>query len=113
MNVLDRQLELDGHAVVDRFFGVVDQFVVERLIESVILADQFAAADARWHYGIVENAREVKAARLPVLDRFVHLDQVDTADHIVELAESELRHQLANLLGDKEEIVDDVLRLAV
>ena len=47
-----------------------------------------------------------------MLDRFLHLDHVDAADHVFELAEAELRHHLANLFGNEEEVVDDVLRSA-
>ena len=36
----------------------------------------------------------------------------DLADHLVERPEAQLRHQLAHFLGDEEEEVDDVLRLA-
>ena len=47
-----------------------------------------------------------------MLDRAAHVEPVDLADHLVERAEAELRHQLAHFLGDEEEEVDDVLRLA-
>ena len=39
-------------------------------------------------------------------------DAVDAADHLVERAEAELGHDAAQLLGDEEEVVDDVLGLA-
>ncbi len=63
--------------------------------------------------GIVEHVREVDPARLPVLDRLVGLEQVDAADQVLEPAHAEPAHDLARLLGDEEEEVDDVLGLAL
>ena len=60
---------------------------------------------------LVQQPREVDPLGLPVVDRPHHVELVDAADHLVEGAEAELRHQLAHFLGDKEEIVDDVLGL--
>ena len=57
-------------------------------------------------------AREVEPARLPVLDAGAHVEHVDAADHLVDGAEAELRHDLAHLFGDEEDEVDDVLGLA-
>ena len=35
--------------------------------------------------------------------RLAHVEQVGAADHLVERAEAELRHDLAHFLGDEEE----------
>ena len=56
--------------------------------------------------------REVEALGLPVVDGLARLEPVDAADHLLDRAEAELRHQLAHLLGDEAHEVDDVLRLA-
>ena len=56
-----------------------------------------------------QQCGEIDAARLPVVDRRVGLEQVDAADQVVEPAHAELRHELPHLLGDEEEEVDDVL----
>ena len=50
--------------------------------------------------------------RLPVLDGVADVEHVDAADHLVDRAEAELGHDLAQLLGDEEHEVDDVLGLA-
>jgi len=42
-----------------------------------------------------------------------HVQQVGAADQLVEPADAELRHDLARFLGDEEEVVDDVLGLAL
>ena len=61
--------------------------------------------------GQCEDVREVDAARLPVLDRLVGLEQVGAADQLVERAHAERGHDPAQLLGHEEEEVDDVLGL--
>ena len=43
----------------------------------------------------------------------LRLEQVGAADQVLELADAELRHVPAHLLGDEEEEVDDVLGLAL
>ena len=62
--------------------------------------------------GTREEPREVDPALLPVRDRVVGLEQVDAADEVLVAAHAEPRHDLARLLGDVEEEVDDVLGLA-
>src|SRR5690606_29927287 len=62
---------------------------------------------------IVEYPAEIKTLRFPVLNRLLGIQLVDSADHLVELTEAKLRHDLACLFGDKEQDVDDVLGLAV
>ena len=42
-----------------------------------------------------------------------HVEHVDAADHLVDRAEAELGHDLAQLLGDEDHEVDDVLGLAL
>ena len=51
--------------------------------------------------------------RLPVRDALLRVEQVGAADQVVERADAELRHDLARFLGDEEEVVDDVLGLAL
>ncbi len=47
-----------------------------------------------------------------MLDRLAEVEAIDAADHLVDRAEAELRHQLAHFLGDEAEEVLDELRLA-
>ena len=49
---------------------------------------------------------------LPVVDRLDDVERADLADRLVEGAEAELGEELAHLLGDEREEVDDVLGLA-
>ena len=46
---------------------------------------------------------------LPMFDRGVHVEQVGAADHVLETPDPERGHQLADLLGDKHQVVDDVV----
>jgi hypothetical protein len=36
-----------------------------------------------------------------VVDRRLEVEQIDAADHLVDRAEAELRHELAHFLGDE------------
>ena len=62
--------------------------------------------------GWSEQAAEVQAACLPVLDALARVEQVGAADHVVELADAQLGHDLAHFFSDEEEVVHHVLRLA-
>ena len=96
-----------------RLADELDQLVVEHLVEAVVLALGIPDRDAVLDLRLVEQPAEVEPARLPVADRAVLVEVVGLADQLVERAEAHLRHQLAHLLGDEEEEVDDVLGLAL
>lgn len=99
-------------AVLDRGLRLLDQHVVERALEAVILHVHVTRRDVLALFRLIEHTREVEALRLPVLDALAGVEQVGTADQVVELRDAELRHDLAHFLGD-EEVVHDVLRLAL
>jgi hypothetical protein len=61
--------------------------------------------------GLCRILRQVDALRLPVLRDVAHVEHVDAPDHLVDGAEAELGHDLAQLLGDEHHEVHDVLRL--
>ena len=93
-----------------RLLAAPDQLVVERLVEPVILRPH-APLRHRWrHHRLVEDLRQIESGRLPVIDRFRHIDLVDASDHLVHRAEPELGHDLAHVLGDEPEEVLDELR---
>ena len=101
-----------GSRSLERRLRLGDQLVVERLVEMVLLPLAIVDRDTGLGRLLVQQARQVDPLRLPVVDRRHHVEPVDPADHLVEAAEAELRHQLAHFLGDEEEIIDDVLGLA-
>ena len=103
----------DRRPVLDRGERLLDQLPVERVVERRHLRPHAAERRAGRHVRRLQQPGEVDAARLPVVDRLVRLEQVDAADQILEPADAEPRHDLPRLLGDEEEEVDDVLGLAL
>src|SRR5512145_191417 len=69
------------------------------------------ARHVRRHWRRGENTREIEALRLPMLDALARVEQLGSADELVQGPYAELRHQLARLLGDVEEVVHHVLGL--
>ena len=112
VDVADRQVDRHRVGVDDRRLGETDQLLVERLVEAVVLRHRLVqrllvGVDRRG-----EDRRDVEAVRLPVVDRRLHVERLDVSDHLLHRAEPELGHQLADLLGDELEEVDDELGLA-
>ena len=101
--------ELHLLAALERRRALLDQAHVERLGEAVVLRLDVAARHLGRRRRRLEQAAEVEAARLPVGDALLRVEQVDAADQLVERADAELRHDRARFLGDEEEEVDDVL----
>ena len=62
--------------------------------------------------GLRKQACEIQSLRFPVGEALPGVEQVCAAYQVVELADAQLRHDLAHFFGDKEEIVDHVFRLA-
>ena len=112
VDVADRPFDAHRLACLERRLGRGDQLVVERLVEVMVLPLAIVDRDPRDRRRAVQQARQIDAPGLPLLDRAHRGEAVDPADHLLEGAKAELRHQLAHLFGDKEEIVDDVLGLA-
>src|SRR5574337_738555 len=104
--------ELHRLAALDRRPAFLDQLDVERALQAVLLHVDMAARQLRRQLRLVEDAAEVQAARLPVRDALLRVEQVRAAEQVVEPADAQLRHDAARLLGDEEEVIDDVLGLA-
>ncbi len=77
-----------------------DQAMVERLVQPMILALAVEARDFGTDLRLMEDAAEIEATRLPVLDALLRVEQVRATDQIVEAPYPELCHELAHLLGD-------------
>ena len=111
VDVDDRQLAVHAFAPLDRWLRVLDQLVVDGVGETVVLIVYSVHAEAVLGLGGgLQDRGEVQALRLPVFDRRIHLEGVHPADHVVDGAETELRHDEPQFLGDHEEVVDDMLR---
>ena len=113
IDIEDVRLNINALFVLQGRGGALDQFVVELSIEPVILDPIAVAANAFVNWRVKEDLAEVQPFRFPVVDGFLHVQLVDAADHVIELAEAEIRHDLPQLLGDEEEEIDDVLGLAL
>src|SRR3990172_3725066 len=113
VHVADRHLYRHGLAALEGGLGELQQLLVQRLLQAVVLCRDAVCRHLRPNLRPVEDGGEVKPLRLPLLDRPAHVQQVAAADHLLELAEAHLRHILAHLLGDEGEEADDVLRFAL
>src|SRR6266567_4297058 len=89
--------------------------MVKCVVQTVILAVHATARHARGYRRIVENRREIEAFGLPmilpVIDRGFHIEHVDAAHHLVDGAETKVRHVLPKLFRDEEKEIDHVLGL--
>ena len=114
VDVADRQIEGHGLPAFERRLAEAqERGHVERLGDPMILRLLAVGLHVGRHLGPVEDRGEVEPLGLPVGDRGPRVEFVNTAHHLVDRPEPELRHDLAALLREHEEEVDDVLRLAV
>ena len=113
VHVGDRGREPDRRAGVERLAAHHDQLLIERLVQTVVLARtavQVLVHERR--FGLVQDRRQVQLVGLPVLGGLGGVQRVDLADRLVEGAEAQLGQQFPDLLGDEHEEVLDELRLA-
>ena len=113
VDVPDIGLDLDRRPFIESRPRPGDEFVVEGLVEPVILVFAIVDRDVGTHFRLVEQPAQVDALGLPVIDGLPAVQQVHPADHFVDRPEAEPGHDPANFLGDQEQIVDHVLRLAL
>ena len=111
MSIAHRQFDLNRHTAFERSLRLGEQVMIEHLLQAMVLRLHAAPRHARRHWWIVKNGRQVQSARLPMIDGRLRVEHVDAANHLVHAAETQFGHVLPNLLGQKEEEVDDVLRL--
>ena len=79
----------------------------------MVLRLDATARDAGGHVLAVQDGGEIQALGLPMVQGLARFEHIDAAHHFVEGAEAQLRHVLADLLGDEEKEIDDVLGLAL
>ena len=110
----DGQFELDGPCRFKRRLGAARSACGRAHARSGWFCfSRIVDRDRGRHLRLVEHPREVQPLRLPVLDGPLLVEPVRAADQLAEGAHAERRHVLAKLLGDEEEVVDDVLGLAL
>src|SRR5690606_3350585 len=84
--------------------------MVERRGKAVILVVNLSQGRVRLY--LMEDTREVESLRFPVLNAGAGIQEDDAADKVVELANTQLSHDLAHFFGNEEEIVHYMFRLA-
>ena len=95
--------------VLERRGADLHQLPVERVVEHRDLGPCARARHLRRQVGHAEDHRQVYAARLPVVDGVVDLEQVGAADHVGEAPHPERGHDAPDLLGHEHHVGDDVL----
>ena len=106
-------MNLDRLLVLQRVLREVDQLHIERGLEAVVLSLDVVQRDIGADARLVEDRAQVDVARLPMFDRVVGVEAFDAADHLVDGAETQLRHVLAQFARDEHHEVHHVLRLAL
>ena len=113
VHIADRQLERDRRSVLQRTLAQLDERLVERAVEAVVLALRAVPVLFPRRLGHVEDRREVEPLGLPVVDRLTGVERLDMADRFGHRSEPQLGEVLPHLLGDELEEVHDELGLAV
>jgi len=113
VDVGDGEFDADLFTLLDGRFTGLQQFGhVDGFLQAMVLFFLAVATDFQANFGLVEDVGEIQSLGLPVGDGFLRLQDVHPANHLVKGAETELGHDLAQLLGHKAHEVDHVLRLA-
>ena len=109
VDVLDFEAGLDFLAPFQSRRAQLEQGrIVQRLVQSVILRHLAVSAEVLGCFGLVKDVGEIQPARLPMLNGFPGFEEVGPANHFVDGAETQLRHQLAHLLSDEAHEIDHV-----
>src|SRR5207253_7385999 len=82
--------------------------VIERFVQAVVLRNLAIAADFRTDRRLIKNLAEIEASRFPMFDGFARFEAIGSPDHFVDRAETELRHELADFLGDEAHEIDNM-----
>ncbi len=103
----------EGHffTALDGGFAALDQLVVQRAHQAVVLV--FDLAPWRFGHDLVEDAGKVQSFGFPMIQAAAGVEQINAADQLVKAPNAQLRHDFAHFFGDEEEVVDDVLGLAL
>ncbi len=96
VGVDDGQFKLNRFATFQRWACQLNQLVVERQLQAVILRNRATYLDSVVRFlGGRQYGSEVQTVGLPVAYRRVDVQRVGPADHLVDRAETQLRHNLS------------------
>ena len=74
----------------ERGLGRLDQLVIERAFQAVVLRLGDLDRHAWLRRRLIEDLRQIDALGLPVIDGLLHVEQVNAPDHLLDLAEAQL-----------------------
>ncbi len=109
--VANRHNERHFFATLERGLAAFEQLNIQRLVQAMILL--LGVPHAGIHIRLVKQIAKVQAPCLPVLDAGAHVQQIGATDKLIELADTQLRHDLAHFFGNEEKEIDDMLGLAL
>ena len=114
IRVDDVELGADFRAAFNRRPREVEQLgPIKRQLKPVVLPAGAMGVDAVMRLlDRRQQAREVEAIRLPVLDRGIGIENIDAADQFLDCAEAQFSHHLPRVFSHHEQVVHDVLRFA-
>src|ERR1700757_4659109 len=113
VHVADGQTHFHGRAAFQCRARMLDQCVIECLVQGMILWLHAVAGYTTRNWRVVENRGQIDAPRLPMVDRGANIEHIYAPDHLIDGAETHLRHALPHLFGNKKEEIDDVLGLSL
>ena len=109
VHIADGAVQHHRLAMLDGRHAGLDQLMVDGGVEGVVLRLAIVDGDTRLGLDLMQDARQIHALSFPMGDGFFHVDLVHPADHFGHGAEAQLRHDLAQFLGNKEEVIDHML----
>ena len=86
-----------------------DEVAVEHRVEVVSLGLRIAPGDFVRNIRRVKQPAEIDPVRFPVIDCASDVEKIRPPDQLVDRADADRSHDLAQFLGNKEEIIDDML----
>ncbi len=112
VDVANRQPQSGRRLALDRLLNLLQNPPVEMVLVNVALRPHASQRTAVRCVGHGEHSGKIQPLGLPVIDGAAALQPIDAADHVVELAEAQLRHQLPHLFRHKAQVSHQVFRLA-
>ncbi len=92
VGVDDRHLNGEFLTFFECWFCQSDNLVIQRAFQAMFLRLGMATGDAASDFRLMEYLAEIQATRFPVFDTSTHIQQISTADEVVKLADTDLRH---------------------
>ena len=112
IGILDRERHPNRIAALDRRLRLRDQLAIEHIANLVVLPLAIESCHFAGMSGFMNDFEKSRPTRLALGDQLAAIEHLHLSDHLVESAIAHLGHEFADFLGNKEEIIDDMLGLA-